>query len=561
MSLLRTDGFDRLVAAAADRARMCAFAGECAKIALTLDGHLPYAVAEKALTAPERLVLEAAIGAGAGLGPPGEAGETLVLTPTGRMRIVADGSVPDDSHLLGVIDWRGSRPAGLAGAVAGALRHVRDALRSVRDWLAALPAAEVSRRLAGIRYAVEHMAPVLLYVGDRVYSNLNRFSNLPGKSLEYGAPGCLLTRLAHTPVAEWAIEDAAFVEGAHVLLLSGPPVRIEEFNGVQLVPDELAAFLAAQMGRYGHTPPVRGNEPVAEWLERLAAECAAARARAADAGALFCREINGINLHKREFVLRPGASHRDVPHELIEFLDQVGPRGWANQPDTTVDDLAGELARRLTASPATPGFASAFEGFLHEFLRIAAEALASDVSMSRGPRDLRQLRADAHRSPMSLTTGSFFCCVAARASFARLLGDQAELARTLSAYSARMRFNSWHYLPHTLARAGDPARPDWFFAPTMPDVTEWSDQHHTGHVAFGVRYAIRVPLGIEFDGAYRPGMYDLRFMRAAEPRFGRADLRAAIAVGQVLAAIYQAMSAYPYVVTNFSTEWYRRHHG
>ena len=177
-----------------------------------------------------------------------------------------------------------------------------------------------------------------------------------------------------------------------------------------------------------------------------------------------------------------------------------------------MDDLAGELARRLTASPATPGFASAFEGFLHEFLRIAAEALASDVSMSRGPRDLRELRADAHRSPMSLTTGSFFCCVAARSSFAQLLGDQAELARTLSAYSARMRFNSWHYLPHTLARAGDPARPDWFFAPTMPDVTEWSDQHHTGHVAFGVRYAIRVPLGIEFDGAYRPGMYDLRFI-------------------------------------------------
>jgi hypothetical protein len=107
----------------------------------------------------------------------------------------------------------------------------------------------------------------------------------------------------------------------------------------------------------------------------------------------------------------------------------------------------------------------------------------------------------------------------------------------------------------------EPGRDDWFFAPTMPDVTTWSDQHHTGHVAFGVRYAIRVPFGIDFAGRQLPGLYDLRLMRTSSPPFTQADLRRAIGAASVLRLLYQAMSRYEPVVTNFAKDWYGRFHG
>jgi hypothetical protein len=133
--------------------------------------------------------------------------------------------------------------------------------------------------------------------------------------------------------------------------------------------------------------------------------------------------------------------------------------------------------------------------------------------------------------------------------------------RTLAAYSARMRFNTWHYLPHTLGIADRAAsRPDWFFAPTMPDLTDWSDQHHTGHVAFGVRYAIRVPIGIEYDGRPLPGLYDLRVMRTGAPPFTFGDLRRAVAAGLLLRQLYQAMSGYRPLVTDFGKSWYEGFH-
>ena len=127
-----------------------------------------------------------------------------------------------------------------------------------------------------------------------------------------------------------------------------------------------------------------------------------------------------------------------------------------------------------------------------------------------------------------------------------------------------MRYNGWHYLPHSSGMHHRAAERDWFFAPTMSDVTDWSDQHHTGHVAHGVRYAIRVPFGIELAGANRPGVHDFRLMRAwgGEP-YTIADLRSAIAIGELLRVFYQAhadhlASGAPALdVVDFDNSWYQ----
>jgi hypothetical protein len=563
MSFLKTDGFDRLVAEAAVRARTCAFVGECVKVALTLDGHVPDGIGVKALTAAEKTLLDAA--AELPLVPAEERGDFLVLAETGRLQIALENDGPPESgHLLGMIDWGSERPDDISRKLTAMLDRARADFRSLRSWLAGLPADEIVLRLDNIRYSVVHMAPVLIYVGDRAYSTLDRFSNLPGKALAYGAPGCLLSRLAETPVNEWAEEDAGFVACLNALLMSGPPVRAEEFNGAQLLPAELEPFLRDRIAEYGEPLPVSTTEQLGPWLEKLAEVCVTARGKVLRSGATFYRDINGITLHKRELALRPAITYADVPSTVKALLAARDSEVWTTGVELgKLDGPARELIAKVVSSPTPEGFASPFEGFLHEFLLTGTEALRADVSMSRGPRDLAQLRAAAPRSPLTLATKDCFCCVTASKAFVRKFGDDRfGLAKALCAYSARMRFNTWHYLPHSLSLTAElPGRDDWYFAPMMPDVAEWSDQHHTGHVMFGVRYAIRVPFGIDFEGAYRVGLYDLRFMRTAEPRFEIDDLRAAIALAQVLSALYQAMSEHEYVVTNFTNEWFRGFHG
>jgi hypothetical protein len=254
----------------------------------------------------------------------------------------------------------------------------------------------------------------------------------------------------------------------------------------------------------------------------------------------------------------------DAPEALVAHV--AGILGVDLPADTPIDALVPHFtafAGRLVREPAPDGFGSAFEAALHGFVGAAAEAFEADVAMSRGPQRFTALRVAPELDPFGLGTGEFYCCVAPRQAFVDRFGaDRPGLVRALSAYSARMRFNTWHYLPHTLGIVErEPGRDDWFFAPTMPDVTDWSDQHHTGHVVFGVRYAIRVPFGVEFDGRPLPGLYDLRLMRTAEPSYTVADLRAAVAAAAILRGFYQAATAYEPVVTDFGKTWYEAFHG
>lgn len=562
MLSLKTEGFDQVVADVAAAAGLTATAAEMIRTALTLDGRFSEEYGLSALTPADREI--AGSTAGASLAEPaGDSQDRLFLTRTGRLAVCPQGTPgPQDAHLIGALTWSG------ADDVRSRAARLREASRreitAVRGELAAETAAETAARLDRIEFAVAHMAPVLLYVGDRVYSNLGKFSNLPGKSLSAGHERSVLTKLRGIPVTGWAPEDACFVGCLDVLMSSGPPVRAEEFNGMQLTPVPLAAFLAERIAGYGGTAET-GHPPASlRSLTELAIACRQYREKAIAGGQLPYRVINGLTLHKREGLLTAPQTLGEVPGALTAHLS--GLLGTELTAATPIGELAPRwtaLAARLAAAPAPAGFSTAFEATLHQFLTVTAEAFDADVSMSRGPQRFGPLRAEPGTDPLSLNTGDFYCCVTPRRAFADRFGDARQgLVRTLSAYSARMRFNTWHYLPHTLAIVErEPGREDWFFAPTMPDVAEWSDQHHTGHVAFGVRYAIRIPLGIEYDGRPLPGLYDLRLMRTGLPPFTDTDLRQAIAAGMLLQQLYQAMSAHEPEVTDFAKSWYEKFHG
>jgi len=566
-AMLKTEGFADLVREVADTAGRAPAADKAVRIALTLGDRVAEEDGLSHLTSADRVVVDHLRDSDIHLDPGVDTGDWLFLTRTGRLLVRLDDlPAPAAAHPLGALRWSGDGVAAVKARWHERRRESARDLESVRRELAAEPVAAVHERLDRIQHTVLHMAPILIYVEDEVFSNLGKTSNLPGKSLAADSPRSRLNQLRRLPVGEWSPEDACFVACLHALLLSGPPVRAEEFNGAQLTPTALADFLAQRTAGYGAAAPIVRTPPHLADLAGLAMACATARTRAIVDGVTPYRVINGLNLRKHERLMATPARLGDAPEPVVAHVS--GLLGAAPGLDTPIVELAplfADLAARTVAAPPPERFGTAFEAVLHGFLSAVTEAFDADVAMSRGPQDFAPLRAEPapDADPLSLRTGDFYCCVVPRAEFVHRFGaDRAGLARTLAAYSARMRFNTWHYLPHTLGIVErEPGREDWFFAPAMPDVTEWSDQHHTGHVTFGVRYAIRLPFGIDYDGRALPGLYDLRLMRAWSPPFTVDELRRAIAAAALLRQLYQAMSPHRPRVTDFGRDWYQGFHG
>ncbi|WP_340681977.1 hypothetical protein LCL61_25040 [Amycolatopsis coloradensis] len=570
---MRTNGFDAIVAEAAALARKQSTASEAARVAATLDGRIDEETGIAALSRQERGLLEEMVRSGIRLEGDGETeadddrtddGWWLWLTATGRLAIrQRDADAGEGGYRIGKGCWPTPESLATADRLArGAAWAERSEFDDLAAELAQEPPEAVVERLNSVSDALVHLAPVRIYVGDRTYSNLGSHSNLPGKSLAVGAPDSVLTELSRTGVAEWRVEDAVFVACAAALLKSGTAVRLEEFNSRQLTPSALEAWLRRKTCSYSgleiDNAAAMPTGGILGRLDDLAVQCAARRSESIRSGQQFYRYIQGVNLYKEERPLVPRVGPADLPAEVVGFLREEASLDETADGTFRVPD---DLARALAEPAGDARFGSAFEQLLHGLLGAVAEATDSDVTMARGPRCLDDL-ADGSDSPervLRLTTNENYCCVVPSHRFReRFADDRASLIKALASYSARMRYNTWHYLPDSMGLGRHhPGRDDWFFAPSMPDITTWSDQHHTGHVMFGVRHAIRVPIGIHFDGSYRPGLYDLRLMRAEEPPFELVDLRAAVAVGQMLTTLHQAMAAHRRRVTAFDNAWYR----
>jgi len=170
----------------------------------------------------------------------------------------------------------------------------------------------------------------------------------------------------------------------------------------------------------------------------------------------------------------------------------------------------------------------------------ATQAFEADFAMSRGIRSLPELVEALQAEDWTRITAwdikEYFCCVvpdpAARRHFS---GSVSKLADMAWAISARMQYNSWHFIAAALPRRAEVLARDFFVAPTIPDLAYWSDQHHHGHVAAKVRWSIRSPQAVEVRGRNFNGFVDVRLLRNEGPRFTEQDLLAAAAVSRFVA--------------------------
>lgn len=576
MGLLRTEGFDRLLTAVADEAGQAGSAADALRHLATIGGRLSTEVALASLRTAERRVLDiaeverAVVDAGTA---DDLAAYRIGYLPEGKACILRPGEESDRVRTIAGIKWPAGATDGLDLYWSALEARDRAEFEACHDWLASREDA-AAELVARLRYLFLHVGPIRLYLGNACFTNLGREGNLVGKSIASDSDRCRMKVLAETPVREWAAVDAAFVVGMSVLIGSGTPSRTEEFSGTQLLPRQVRHFVEGRIRAYGGE--VAEQESTVDSLLALAAEAKRLRAARLAEGAAFYRTVQAMTINKHEHLFERPVDGEDLPEHFIAAAAAIVPEAAVRLPAHSGLDFNLDWSAVLgSRPPVAAGYGSRFEEVLHGLVTAAAESTGTDVAMSRGPREPLRLSAlleAGSPEPGHWKTGEYYCCVAPSAAFVARLqaaGAEAEVAQAVRAIAARMRWNCWHFMPASAGVEDDPglADRDWFFAPSMPDMTEWTSHHHQGHVANGVRHAIRVPFGIDLAGAHRPGIHDLRLMRSHGAVYELADLRAAIAMAAVLQGLYQAQAAHveatgtPFTVGDFDNPWYQARYG
>jgi hypothetical protein len=581
MGLLRTEGFDKLLETVASEAAAHTAAGQAVRHLATIGERLAPEVALGALRQSERHLLDAVEAARATVAPAAVDrdhvdGHRFGQLKAGKVCILGPGRPGGpDLRIVARIDWPDGVPEGLDAECARQAEREAAEIESCLLWLRDEGDEHAAELVGRLRVLFRHVGPIRLYIGDSCFTNLGREGNLVGKSVGAESDRCRMKVLSETPLSEWSAADACFVVCMSALISSGTPSRTEEFSGTQLIPSRLTAFLEGRILAYGEEVPgvAESVSPVARLFE-LADLARESRTRKLDSGAVVYRTVQSMTINKKEHFFATPVTGADVPEAFLDTLSGFLP----SAPDAVrrgALEVDWQPLLDGEPEPAQPGFGSRFEEVLHQLVGAAGAATASDVSMSRGPRDtlrLSLLLAEGSAEPGHWKTSEYYCCVVPGEDFRRRLTDAgaaAEVPQVVRAIAARMRWNGWHFMPHAAGVADDAgfAERDWFFAPSMPDMTEWTSHHHQGHVANGVRHAIRVPFGITLAGAHRPGVHDLRLMRSEGDVYGPRELRAAIAMGEILRGLYQDRAlrlekrGETAVVGDFTNAWYQHRYG
>jgi acyl-coenzyme A synthetase/AMP-(fatty) acid ligase len=488
----------------------------------------------------------------------------------GRIWLSLECPSDPECRLLGTV----ALPLTFASAVEIAAGRMQDAWEE-RDaemdaFLAQCDEEALRRVLFEVHESIDHMDPVLLYIGDATFTNFGKFNNLQERN---GAdlPGCFYRRVHKMTPAEWTREEKIFVFCFYWLRVAG--CRGEEFCGRQLNPALLDAYLEQRLAEYRElaprlfTAPAGSIESKARLLARVKTECAQ--------DVMTYRWINGLNFYKEERLCSRPLSSRDMatlPEPVRAHLaDAYGV-------DSASCKSLQQLFDNCIARMAESGFASddselhAFEKLMKVIVDSAITATGSDVGLTRGFRDIqRWQKAFADKSYDAIcnwASGDYYCGVFPSNPFhSRMRGKPDLLVKILYACSGRMQFNSWHYMPGHCPRESVSADRHFYLPPRMPDMAVWSDQHHAGHSMAEVRFTIRAPAAIEIAGRSYPGMIDLRLFRQRGVAYSEEEFFCALRHTECLRAAYQALADHvartgkAVTIDAFDKDWFKRYYG
>lgn len=551
-------------------------------ILLTLDGHVPADIQLRALSLIEECAVKVLFGRswrsnslGSGLMTDladdcvfqGEIG----LTTGGRVAVRApsQGLLADEEDLVdGVlrVPWSPHALTEFGQEVERARARFADCVSDCRAWLERAGEDGREELLERLQESALRTAPFVLYHGRRRYTNFRENNTLTGKTLWPGHPDCAFSSLQGVPLDLWSDSDAMVVVCLTLLVRSAGFGRIEEANGTQLTIDHVAQLLERTRLKYSRVRVGTPVKPAASHrVDDLNALAVALRERRQDIGVSvqLYREIHGALMHKIERIAGPRSHAARQREELLcTDLSERLPLGGE-----TLERLQEALtAQHGFLSRPHGGFGTGLESVVHETVRASVRAFGADFAMSRGIRSLPRLIKALRAKDWPLIVGwelpEYFCCVVPTPEAREHFGGSARrLADAAWAMSARMQYNSWHFIAGNIAQSPGVAARDYFVPPTMPDIAFHSDQHHHGHVANKVRFSVRSPQPVRVDGRKFDGFVDLRLLRCAGTAFGEQDLVAAHRVSAFLAhattlAAELAATGEDFEVTAFDSEWH-----
>ncbi|HYD63446.1 MAG TPA: class I adenylate-forming enzyme family protein [Noviherbaspirillum sp.] len=427
----------------------------------------------------------------------------------------------------------------------------------------------LQRVIFEVHEAIDHTDPMLLYIGDATLTNFGKFNNLQERN---GAdlPHCFFRRVQEMELAEWTREEKIFVYCLYWLRSAG--CRGEEFGGRQLNPALLDAYFDGRLIDYERKTG-RTLATLADTIEAKAKLLAHYKSKFAER-LLTYRWINGLNFYKEERLRdRPGpADGADLPPNIAAYLAET--HGVDTLPGKSLEAIFDQCVANMAES----GFASddphlhAVEKLMKTIVDDAIAATGSDIGMTRGFRDIqRWQQAFAEKDYETICawpSGEYYCGVFPSVSMHAKLSTRPELlVKILYACSGRMQFNSWHYMPGHCPRDSVPADRHFYMPPRLPDLAEWSDQHHAGHSMAEVRYSIRSPAVITIDGRSYPGVVDLRLFRQRGNAYTEEELFCALRYTECLRALYQSLanhvcrSGKAVRINAFDKEWFQRYYG
>lgn len=425
-----------------------------------------------------------------------------------------------------------------------AQRFDEDCLRGWSEELAADDGSRLQRLLIDVNGTLQHSAPLVWFVDAHRFSNFVD-ENLAGKSLLPASARNVFRPQDLAELSERPREERFALMAAQVLHRAGGPHRWEERNWTQVLPSDLRAHLTRACASYARLDGGAGDDaPDVEdpWpaLGALADRAREQRDRLARRRQRY-RAISAPLLHKREAFVDPDRA-QDAAERFRDAWLRVTRHAAGPRP-RSADDLGGYVEAVAASSGHCGRFASALEEALALTVFSALLAADADVAMTRGHRDPVAIARDVDNGAWDRLADreqrEFYCCVLPHPRV--LVGaERPRLAESLWAMAARMQFNSWHFLGGNLPATDHVRARDRFSPPTVPDVSAWSDQHHRGHVATGVRYAVRAPAPVTISGRPFWGFCDVRLLRFSAAAFDETEMMIGLSAARHAARLLEA---------------------
>lgn len=436
--------------------------------------------------------------------------------------------------------------------------HTEEMLRyqsEVVSFFRHLEPQDVLQVIDAIKEKVDFMAPVLLYYNGHTYTTFYHYNNLL-KSLEGDTAHFLLDDLSEKNKDTWTRDERIFIFNLYTLLQSGPPARGEEVNGVHFSLHYLSHYLEEKLAVYQEMTDTP-SKPVPKSLLAKARLICQLREKVAQNYVIY-RKINGLNLHKQEKFL----NQQDVALYCDEAMEKDLAQTLGMQANQTYHDA---FYHYIEQHPEM----TTIQALLEKIVDYAIQATDSDVGMTRGFRQpwmyYDALKHNQLETIFEWKQQMYFCCAIPSDKMKQAFLNQGQmLAGILTAISKRMEYNSWHYTPGNFLNERHRIQRHYYFPPVMSDITEWSNQHHKGHVFANVKHAIRCPGAIQCPPYTLNAFYDLRLMKTSGVVYSEMELMKALYYKEVAGALYQAWFDYSSQhhcqidMTAYDRKWYQQ---